>query len=123
MIERALEKIEKLKTVADWHEDTLKIFDEWIKQLKELQMNETIWELPQIQNLASSIGRRIESADEELKTNRSLSDKERTYLFAIKDISEVELAVLSKQSVEKAVKQIERDADFEMAPYKKDSKA
>lgn len=118
-ITRAMNKLEALRKATDWHPDTMKIFSEWERQLKELEMNETIQDLPQIKDLGKALAKRYKNADDELRTNRNLTGDQRIYLFAIKDICEIELAIFSKETIEKVAKQIERDIDYEAAPFKK----
>ena len=111
--ERVLDKIRTLRSLTNWHESVMPLFDMWEKQIESLELDDEFYGLPKVKELATMAHDRIKKAEDELKTNRTLNDFQRTYLFAIKDMAELELSVFSPQSMLQTAQSIEAEVDAE----------
>lgn len=111
--ERVLDKIRTLRMLTNWHDSVLPLFDMWERQIESLELDAEFYGLTKVKELASMAHDRIRKAEDELKSNRTLNDFQRTYLFAIKDMAEIELSVFSPQSMLQTAQSIEAEVDAE----------
>lgn len=107
----AKDKLDNLRRSKEWHPEALAQLDEWQKQLDDLEIGRDFIELPQCKKLSEVLKQRIDNANNELLTNRDLTDKERDKIFNLKDISELMQATFSDDYYQNNIKLIEADID------------
>lgn len=117
MIEQALEKLNRLRESTPWHESVMGTFDMWQKQLENIDEDDNFLELPRVKKLAADLAARLKNIDEELRTNRTLPQEQRSYLFALKDAYEIELAVFSKENIVNTIRGIEQEIDYQLETF------
>lgn len=108
---RINDKLNKLREAQNWHSDTLKEFDNWEKQISELESKEEFFGFEPVVKLAEALAIRLKNIRESL-LDRKLSETDRIYLFALKDIIEVELPIFSRKDVDTAIADVENKIDL-----------
>jgi hypothetical protein len=110
---RIKDKLNVLRQSANWDDLALELFKHYEEILDEYEKNREYLDLPFFQKIRKSLEERIDYANKELSNNRNLSDRDRIILFTIKDICDLELAILDENNDDK-IKEIEEEIDKEL---------
>ena len=109
---RLYDKLNQLRESTNWHESVKVVMDNWEKQLRDLEVNEEFLSLPNVVKLANSLKTRLAVINSKF-SERGLSENDRTYLFAMKDLIEIELPVFSKEENDRAIEAIKNEIDYQ----------
>lgn len=111
------DKLDQLIKAQDWHEDSFKIFKEWASDVDKLEINKSFLELPITVELAEKMKSIIKRAKSFLD-DRNLSEKDRQYYFALKDVALVFYNVFSIEENNNSLNSIEQEIDEELNKLK-----
>lgn len=104
-------KLNTLRKREDWDSSALAVFNEWDKQLDELELEKNYLELPQSIAIANQLVDKLQNIHEELLTNRTMSVDQRESLFNLKDLTEMLLSHYSLEENNKKISSIEKEIE------------
>lgn len=114
---RAFEKLDKLEGLQEWHPSSIEIFKTWRKELHDSEIEEEFLKMPKVIELSEHAKATINSINLELQDNRLLTERQRDYLFALKEVNTTIYKAFSKEELNNKVKLIEDEIDEEIKKY------
>ena len=107
------EKLEQLRKKRDWHPDTKELLDFWERSITEIELDNEFFEQARVKELAQRIEKLVLISNE-LLLDRNLTETQRQYHFALKDVADIMNQTFSQKFNKSYLSSIETEIDDEL---------